>query len=109
MRVWVLYCLVGLMAWPVAGAPLGFGGLGDSLGDEYQFRGSPLNGARNYVELLAGQRGLDFGQFTTASRGEPRNQGYEYNFANAGDNTPAGVTAADLFGLGEVQGLVPYV
>src|SRR5436305_173252 len=105
MRVWVLYCLVGLLASPAVAAPLGFGALGDSLGDEYQFRGSPLAGARNYVELLAGSRGLNFGQFTTANRGEPRNQGYEFNFANAGENTPAGVTGADLFALGEVQGL----
>ncbi|HEY7118839.1 MAG TPA: SGNH/GDSL hydrolase family protein [Tepidisphaeraceae bacterium] len=90
-------------------APLGFGVLGDSLGDEYQFAPAPRNGAQNYVELLATQRGLNFGAFSTVSRPEPRNQGYEFNFANAGDNAASGVTGPDLFALGEVQGLTPYV
>ena len=33
------------------------------------------------VEILAALRGMDFGRFSMASRGEPRNQGFEYNWA----------------------------
>jgi len=108
MRAWIICCLIGL-ALPASAAPVGFGALGDSIGDEYQFRSGPITGTQNYVELLANLRGLNFGAFTTASRGEPRNQGYEYNFANVGDNTVAGVTAPHLFSQGQVQGLAQQV
>src|SRR5688500_1789350 len=106
MRAWILSCLIGLsVSAAAAAAPVGFGALGDSVGDEYQFRSGTITGTQNHVELLANFRVLNFGTFTTASRGEPRNQGYEYNFANAGDNTVAGVTGPHLFSQGQVQGL----
>jgi len=41
--------------------------------------------ALNWVQLLARERGLDFGAFSSdESRGEPRNQGYAYNWARSG-------------------------
>ena len=85
------------------------GVLGDSLGAEYQFAEAPRPGARNYVELLALFRGLDFGDFSTASRGEPRLEGYEYNWANAAEFKPGGVVGTDLFAMGQVQGLAGQV
>src|SRR5204863_605402 len=51
----------------------------------------------------------DFGTFSSADRGEPRNQGYEYNWANVGNLTPNGVTTADLIPLGQVGGVSSQV
>jgi phospholipase/lecithinase/hemolysin len=86
-----------------------FGAFGDSLGDEYQFINGPRSHARNYVELLATQRGLDFGAFSTVSRGEPRNQGYANNWSNAGELLPNGVTTGELGPTGETAGLAGQV
>lgn len=69
---------------------LTFGALGDSLTDEYQ--GVPANfgatdlPALNWVQLLVETRGLDFGAFEAdpTVRGEPRNEGYEHNWARSG-------------------------
>src|SRR3954469_7886413 len=111
MRDMFLHLLRGVVLMVLVGAtiprgaeaaPLGFGAIGDSLGDEYEFVPGPRNGARNYVELLATLRGLDFGTFSSADRGEPRNQGYENNWANVGNLTPHGVTTGDLIPLGQV-------
>ena len=57
------------------------GALGDSYTDEYRFYPPNLSLARNWVEILAATRGIDFGSFTTKSRGEPRNQGFAFNWA----------------------------
>src|SRR3954469_11141938 len=65
----------------------GIGVLGDSYSDEYQFYPPHRSTARNWVEILAATRGLNFGRFSTRSRGEPRNQGYEYNRGRS-DATP---------------------
>ncbi len=67
-----------------------FAALGDSLTDEYL--GNPGNlgatdlPALNWVQLLIELRGMDFGLFEGASgvRGEPRNEGYEHNWARSG-------------------------
>src|SRR5262249_2005678 len=39
--------------------------------------------ARNWVEILHALRKVSFGKFTTHSRGEPRNQGFAYNWARS--------------------------
>ncbi len=57
--------------------------LGDSYSDEYQFYAPDRAAARNWVEILAATRGVNFGTFTTAGRGEPRNQGFAYNWARS--------------------------
>src|SRR5687767_2816125 len=86
-------CLVlGFLIACPAGAAMRFGGLGDSLTDEYQFIPDDRRFARGYVELLATYRGLDFGEFSSVSRGEPREQGYANNWASAGLTVPGGVT-----------------
>ena len=41
----------------------GIGVLGDSYSDEYQFYPPDRRTARNWVEILAATRGLDFGRF----------------------------------------------
>lgn len=75
-------------------ASAGTVGMGDSLTDEYQFPifsppGGDRRTARSYVELLSELRpgDFDFGDFSTTSRGTPRNQGFEYNRARDGAAT----------------------
>ena len=70
-----------------AGSPGGIGVLGDSYSDEYQFYPPDRTTARNWVEILAATRGLDFGPYAAASRGEPRNQGYAFNWARSDATT----------------------
>jgi phospholipase/lecithinase/hemolysin len=65
--------------------PLGpIGTLGDSYSDEYRFYPPDRTAARNWVDILHTQRLVSFGPFTTANRGEPRDQGYAYNWARSG-------------------------
>ncbi|MCR4413732.1 MAG: Ig-like domain-containing protein, partial [Thermoguttaceae bacterium] len=54
----------------------------DSLSDEYAQE--PYAYARNWVEILAAE-GVNFG--TSAAYGEPRREGFEYNWARAGATT----------------------
>jgi phospholipase/lecithinase/hemolysin len=61
---------------------------GDSLSDEYAFpiffpAGGDRRTAENYVELLSRLRpgDFDFGAYSTTSRGTPRNEGFERNWA----------------------------
>ena len=77
--------------------------LGDSYSDEYQFYPPHRSTARNWVEILATTRGLNFGRFSTASRGEPRNQGYEYNWARSD------ATTDDLIATGQHLGVAAQV
>src|SRR4051812_47403442 len=46
-----------------AGSPGGIGVLGDSYSDEYRFYPPDRSAARNWVEILAEHRGLDFGPY----------------------------------------------
>ncbi len=82
---------VVLLAAPLASTQAGpIGGIGvldDSYSDEYQFYPPNRAVARNWVEILAETRELNFGRFDTRSRGEPRNQGHEYNWARSGATT----------------------
>jgi phospholipase/lecithinase/hemolysin len=81
-----------------AGRALTVGALGDSYTDEYRFYPPDLTHARNWVEILAATRGVDFGKFTTKSRGEPRNQGFAFNWARF-DATSSNMIQNQLPGL----------
>jgi lysophospholipase L1-like esterase len=81
----------------------GVGVLGDSYCDEYQFYPPHRSRARNWVEIAAETRGIDFGPFTTADRGAPRHAGYAYNWARSG------ATTADAIAEGQHTGLAQQV
>lgn len=81
----------------------GIGAMGSSTTEEYQFQGGARATARNWVEILAATRGLNFGSFTTASRGVPRNQGYEYDWGLSRAST------ADLLSQGQHTGLAGQI
>ena len=96
---------VALLLLAPAAAPAGTTVMGDSLGDEYAFpiftpAGGDRRTAKNYVELLSELRGgvFDFGAYSTASRGTPRNEGFEYNWARDG------CTSAELLAEGQHTG-----
>ena len=98
--------VVAIVAASARAGPVRIGVLGDSVVDEYRFPvnlppGGDRRSSRNLVELLSEQRGVYFGEFTTASRGTPRNQGYAFNWALDGSTTA---------GLAEqTAGLAPQV
>jgi hypothetical protein len=81
----------------------GIGVLADSYSDEYQFYPPHRSAARNWAEILATTRGLNLGRFSTQSRGEPRNQGYEYNWARSD------ATTDDMIATGQHVGLAAQV
>ena len=58
--------------------------IGDGAADEYQFSPS-TQAAQNFVEILSARSSAsltyDFGTFSSTSRGEPRNQGFEFNWS----------------------------
>jgi len=97
---------------PTLARGAGVAAMGDSLGDEYAF---PINfpqggnrqagGAMNYVTLLSSLRpaSFDFGPYTTVSRGTPRNEGFEFNFARDGS------TSGDLIAEGQHTGAAALV
>ncbi len=109
LRVALLCWSVGLFAalspstpaW--GGTPLSIGVMGDSYSDEYQFYPPHRSRSRNWVEILARARGLNFGAFATASRDEPRNQGFAHNWARSDAET------ADLIRDGQHTGLAKQV
>lgn len=80
-----------------AGVLHGVGVMGDSLSDEYEF--TSYNYARNWVEQLAVHRGLNIGTHSAVSRGEPRRQGYEYNWARGGATTSSLLSSGQHTGL----------
>src|SRR3954469_25975604 len=82
-----------------AGSPGGVGVLGDSYSDEYQFYPPDRSTARNWVEILAATRGLNFGEYSPSSRGEPRNQGFAYNWARSDATTDSLLAAGQHTGL----------
>jgi VCBS repeat-containing protein len=84
----------------------GFGVIGDSLSDEY--RHETYSYARNWVELLASESHFDLGRHETSSGnplqwGEPRREGYEYNWARSG------ATSDSLLKTGQHTGLAKQV
>jgi len=96
-----------LMFFPLATAQAGVAGgigvLGDSYSDEYEFYPPDRSHARNWVEILAATRGLNFGRWSAASRGEPQNQGFEYNWARSD------ATTDDMIETGQHTGLAAQV
>ena len=91
----LLLALNGCSNGDPSGGPVGGGGggeidvvwgaLGDSQTDEYH--GDDRRGGEtvlNWLELLVVTRDLDFGEWSEASRGEPRRRGFEYNWARSG-------------------------
>jgi hypothetical protein len=81
-----------------AGNTVLVGTLGDSYTDEYRFYPPFQSHARNWVEILANTRGVSFGQFSTKSRGEPRNQGFALDWARWG-STSSDMVRTQLPGL----------
>lgn len=69
--------------------------IGDSVQDEYRAndsRGAPYYSTTlNWVELLANERGVDFGVWGTW--GEPRRSGYKYNWARSGATSAAALSS----------------
>ena len=79
--------------------PLGpVGTLGDSYTDEYQFYPPDRSLARNWVEILHATREVSFGPLSFRSRGEPRNQGFAYDWARS-DATSEDMVRNQLPGL----------
>jgi lysophospholipase L1-like esterase len=98
------FALLGALSpTALAQGPGGIGVLGDSYSDEYQFYPPDRSTAKNWVEILAKSRGLNFGRFSSQSRGEPRNQGFEYNWARSD------ATSDDLIATGQHTGLAAQV
>jgi hypothetical protein len=95
--------LVTLAPLVRADGPGGIGVLRNSYSDEYQFYPPDRSSARNWVEILAESRRLNFGRFSSQSRGEPRNQGFEYNWARSE------ATSDDLIASGQHTGLAGQV
>jgi hypothetical protein len=88
--------LPNILNTPLALGPVG--ALGDSYTDEYQFYPPHQSHARNWVEMLHALREVSFGPFSLKSLGEPRDQGFAYNWARAGA-TSNDVIANQLPGL----------
>lgn len=89
----------------------GIGVIGDSYSDEYVFYKPDRSKARNWVELLESKRSINFGQFSDSTRGAPRNQGFEFNFAQDGDTTSDSISDEQASGLASLvsQGQVKLV
>lgn len=106
LRLLVMSTLAIMLAVPhatAAGWRGGIGVLGDSYSDEYQYYPPDRDQARNWVEILAQTRGLDFGPLSLGSRGVPRHQGYAYNWACSG------ATTDDMIADGQHSGLAAQV
>lgn len=85
---------IGQVTVHVPGPIVGLAALGDSLSDEYS--GEAYGYADNWVELLAAS-GVNLGAW--GSYGEPRRDGYAYDWARAG------ATSASLLGQGQPDGV----
>jgi phospholipase/lecithinase/hemolysin len=100
----LVVCFATLSTRAVAGLVGGVGVMGDSLSDEYAFPifkppGGDRTSSLNYVQILSRTRGFDFGSFSTASRGSPRNEGFAFNWAEDGS------TSTDLITKGQHTGV----
>src|SRR4051794_31836157 len=88
----LLVCFASYSSSVLAGLVGGAGVMGDSLSDEYAFPifkppGGDRSTSLNYVQILSRTRGIDFGSFSTASRGSPRNEGFAFNWAEDGSTS----------------------
>lgn len=84
-----------------ANSGTGFGVAGDSLSDEYDDArsGASYAYAENWVELLAENKGMDFGP--RQSNKEPRLDGYAYNWARYGATTRTLLSRGQHTGLAQ--------
>ena len=96
-----------------AGLPVGIGVLGDSYTDEYEFYPPDRPTGRNWVEILARDPPAELRPALHARRGEPRNQGFAFNWARRDAATEDMIRTGQLTGLaaqvsrGEVQPGIP--
>ena len=79
----------------------GVGVIGDSYSDEYEFYPTDRSEARNWVEILAETRGIDFGPFSREGRAAPRLQGYAYNWARSDATTTTMIAQGQHTGVAE--------
>lgn len=96
---------------------VGIGVMGDSNSDEY--RGTDNRGGRwadttlNWIELLARNRNLNFGEW--GDWGEPRRTGYKYNWARSAADVRSLINDGQHIGLaeqvanGEVSHVILYI
>ncbi|HXR05019.1 MAG TPA: SGNH/GDSL hydrolase family protein [Verrucomicrobiae bacterium] len=100
----VLLLMAPITAWASFGK---LGAMGDSFTDEYWDGSGGRGYATNWTPLVVLFRGIDLGptavQAGTNSWGEPRRQGYEYNWARSG------ASSADLLAEGQHTGLLSQV
>ena len=75
---------VSIALVPTVPKHLKLGALGDSFTDEYRFYTPDRSQARNWVEILAATRRINFGRFSPFPRSEPRNAGFANNWARSG-------------------------
>lgn len=97
------YLVVALLPQPLTENPrpfeAGIGVIGDSYSDEYQLHTGACKVARNWVEILAELRGLNFGEFSATSRDEPRREGFAHNWARADATTTQAIETGQHTGL----------
>jgi hypothetical protein len=72
--------------------------IGDSLSDEYEEQNYGAY-ARNWVELLVDQRGVDFGPAAAGTWGEPRRTGYQDDWARYGADTTDAIANGQVAGV----------
>jgi hypothetical protein len=72
---------IGPRSLHTLGPAVTVGALGDSYTDEYKFYPPDQSRARNWVEILAATRHVNFGGFQRTSQGTPRDQGFAFNWA----------------------------
>lgn len=78
----------------------GIAALGDSYVEEYRFQPPDKSAAKNFVEILAELRGLNFGTYAEdPTRGEPRLAGYEFNYGRDA------ARSSDLLSQGQHSGV----
>lgn len=106
----ILLLLMLAVFSPVA-AEIKVAAMGDSLTDEYSepYYGTIGNYAQNWVQQLASNNVVNFGPTAAGAGqpggtwGEPRNSGYDYNWARAGD------TSDTLLSDGQASGLAAQI
>ncbi len=77
----------------------GIGAIGDSYTDEYTFYSQHRSVARNWLEILAQTRHLDFGDYSVRDRGAPRHQGYAYNWSRSDAESTDAIAEGQHLGL----------
>ncbi len=101
--------LLALTSVATRASAVTIGVMGDSLSDEYSENFPPAANGQNWVEQLAQYRAVNFGPTAAAAGqpsgtwGDPRNRGFEYNWAEYGART------TNLLADGQHTGLASQV